>query len=62
MPVPYSLNQIGGAISEWWWFGIGLVLLLIIAQVSPRIGGWLLIIVVMGLLYNAHNNPQGSLI
>lgn len=36
------------------WFAIGLILLLIIAQVDEYIGGWLLIITVMGLIWNAY--------
>lgn len=36
------------------WWGIGVVLLLIIAQVNQRLGGWLLLITVLGLLANAH--------
>jgi hypothetical protein len=40
--------------SQFAWFGIGLVLLLIIAQTDPQIGGWLLIVITMGLVYNAH--------
>lgn len=36
------------------WFAIGLFLLLIIAQIDSKIGGWLIIVITMGLVYNAH--------
>lgn len=35
------------------WWGIGVVLLLIIAQINQRLGGWLLLITVLGLLANS---------
>lgn len=59
---PISFGDLKNAVPLTAWYAMGLILLLIIAQVSPRLGGWLLIVIVMGLLYNAHNNPQGSLI
>lgn len=43
--------QLFAGIRMGWWYAIALVLLLIIAQESPRIGGWLLIVVVLGMLY-----------
>jgi len=54
---PYSLNQIGNAVGAWWWVGIAIILLLIIANVDPKLGGWLLIVVVMGMIYAAHARP-----
>ena len=37
------------------WFGIGLLLLLVIISTNQEIGGWLLIITDMALVYNAHS-------
>lgn len=44
----------GAAISNAWYVGIAIILLLIIANVDPTIGGWLLIVVVMSMVYAAH--------
>jgi hypothetical protein len=37
------------------WVGMAIILLLVIANVDARIGGWLLIVVVMSMLYAAHD-------
>lgn len=39
---------------------MAIVLLLIIANVDPKLGGWLLIVVVMGMLYAAHTRKDAS--
>lgn len=42
------------------WVGMAIVLLLVIANVAPKLGGWLLIVVVMGMLYAAHGRNDAS--
>lgn len=36
------------------WVAVAVSLVLIIAAVNPRLGGWLLIVLVMGMVYGAH--------
>lgn len=42
------------------WVGMAIILLLIIANVDGRLGGWLLIVVVMGMIYAAHTRKDAS--
>lgn len=40
------------------WVAVAIMLLLIIAYASPKIGGYLLIVIVLGMIYAAHwRNP-----
>jgi hypothetical protein len=39
---------------------MAIILLLIIANVDARVGGWLLIVVVMGMIYAAHKRTDAS--
>lgn len=39
---------------------MAIILLLIIANVDGRLGGWLLIVVVMGMIYAAHTRKDAS--
>ena len=40
------------------WVSVAIVLLLIIAYADPKVGGYLLILIVMGMVYAAHwRNP-----
>lgn len=43
----------GNTIPAFAWWGVGMLLLLIIAQTNQRLGGWLVLITVFGLLANA---------
>lgn len=36
------------------WVGMAIMVLLIVANVAPKLGGWLLIVVVMGMVYAGH--------
>jgi hypothetical protein len=48
-----SVVKHGGEVSEFVWACIAVLLLLIIGQSYPKFGGWLLIVLVMGMLYRA---------
>lgn len=43
-----------GSVPAFAYWAIGVVLLLVIAQMDSKIGGWLLLVTVLGLLTNAN--------
>jgi hypothetical protein len=45
-PTGTSENQ---PASPWWWIVIGVAMLAIIIDVQPKLGGWLLLLIVIGL-------------
>jgi hypothetical protein len=45
-PTGTNENQLA---SPWWWIVIGVAMLAIIIDVQPKLGGWLLLLIVIGL-------------
>lgn len=43
------------------WVAAGIMLLLLIASVDQKIGGWLIIVVVVSMVFKAHDPKRGLL-
>lgn len=46
------------SVSPWAWVAVAIVLIVAAIAIAPRFGGWLLLLVVVGMVYAAHaHNP-----